>query len=178
MRNEEIQKASEEYAKMQKEKEELILLKEELKLLKKDPKVKRYLDICNVEHKEIPDEKEIISCSFSRVDKKDRDNDFKIYLYMGSFIYECYLNGKYEKVFFESEADFLEYKNIVDSCDLIRISPNVQEQFEKNNIVLETNSWDKETKYYELQTIYYEYLLKEDLEKSKNKILEKLKENL
>lgn len=175
MKNEEIKKARKEYARRQKEKEKLIALKEELKQLQNDPKVKRYLEISDVESKSIPDEKTIIRYSFSRVDKSDSD---KIYLYMGAFVYSNNFDEHDSQVLNRSQADYLLYCNIADEYDSIQIKPNMQEYFEKENIVFKPKSViGAERKYYELQTIYYEYLLKGDL-RQKGKILEKIKEHL
>lgn len=177
MKSEEIRKARKKYTKMQKEKEKLIALKEELKQLQDDPKVKRYLDIIHVEDKNILDEEQIIRYSFSTVDKSD--DDLKMYLYMGAFAYACCFDESDNMVLFDvNEADYFLYCNIADEYDSIQVKPSNKEYFEKENIVFKPKSViSAESKYYELQRVYYEYLLKGDLRK-KGKILEKIKEHL
>lgn len=177
MKNEEIQKARKEYARRQKEKNELIMLKEELSLLKEDPRVKRYLEILYVDGRNIPNENEIIRYSFTGLEKNS--DDFNVYFYMGAYRNSYSYDEADNQVFDRSKADYLLYLNIEDEFDFIQIKPNMQEQFEKDNIVLKTERiLNAQSKYYELQRVYYEYLLKEDLRCSKNKILEKIKEHL
>ena len=177
MKNEEIQKARKEYAIRQKEKNELIMLKEELSLLKEDPAVKRYLEILYVDGRSIPNENEVIRYSFTGLEK--RSEDFNVYFYMGAYKYSRNYDERDSQVFDRSKADYLLYFNIEDEFTSVQIKPNMQEQFEKDNIVLKTERiLNAQSKYYELQRVYYEYLLKEDLRCSKNKILAKLKENL
>lgn len=176
MKNEEIKKARKEYARIQKEKEKLIALKEELEKLENDPKVKRYLEICHIEDRKVPKEKELIRNSFLGVDTSDED--FKIYLYMGA--YDCAWNFDEHdsQVLDRTKADYLLYCNIADEYDSIQIKPSMQEQFERENIVFKPKSViGTQSKYYELQNVYYEYLLKGDL-RQKGKVLEKIKEHL
>lgn len=176
MNNEEIKKARKEYARRKKEKEKLISLKEELEQLKKDPKVIRYLEICDIENKEIPKDENLIRYSFLKFDQTDEK--FKIYLYMGAYLYSRNFDEHDSQILDKSKADYLLYQNIADQNDTVQIKPNMQEQFERENIVFKTKSILRtESKYYELQHIYYEYLLTCDLRK-KGKVLEKIKEHL
>ena len=81
-------------------------------------------------------------------------------------------------MFDRSKADYLSYLNIGDEWDVVNIKPSMQEDFEKQNVVLKPKSVvSAQKKYYELQTIYYEQLLNSDL-RNKGKILEKVKEYL
>ena len=175
MNNKDIQKARKNYAKRQKEKEELIKLKEELEQLENNSYVRRYLEILHVGEILIPSEELIIRSCFSGI-TKDSD-DFKIYLYMGSYVRALCFDQSDTQVFDKSKADYLLYINIGDDSDIIQISPSLQEEFERKNVVLKTKTVNAQSKYYELQAIYYEHLLKDDLRK-KGKILEKLRENL
>lgn len=174
MKNEEIKKARKEYARQQKEKSELIALKIELNQLKMDPKVQRYLDICYVEDSYVPYDGEIISYSFLEVDKSD--DDFNIYIYRGAYKIDDDLDCV--EVFDIKEADYLMYMNIANIHDTIQIKPNMQEQFENENFIIKLEGTDFTVrKFYELQQVYYEYLLTCDLSQ-KEKVLEKIKEHL
>lgn len=176
MNNKDIQKARKEYARRQKEKEKLIALKEELEKLESNPHVKRYLEINGVKNSNIPSEKDIIRYSFSGITKDE--NDFKVYLYMGAYDYAYNYDERDSQVFDRSKADYLLYLNIGDEFDSVQIKPSMQEEFERQNIVLKPKSTvSAEKKYHELQIIYYEELLKSDLRK-KGKILEKVKAHL
>lgn len=176
MNNEEIKKARKEYARRKKEKDKLIALKEEFEQLKKDPKVKRYLEICDIENKQIPMNEDLIRYSFFKFDQTDEE--FKIYLYMGAYQRAWNFDEYDNQILDRSKADYLLYCNIADQNDSIQIKPSMQEQFERENIVFKTKSiLGTESKYYELQKIYYEYLLTCDLRK-KGKVLEKIKEHL
>lgn len=176
MNREEILKARKNYEKMQKEKKELIALKKELLELEKDTNVKRYLEICSINKSEVYSEKDIIRLSFSGVSKTE--SDFKIYLYIGAFCYARNFDEHDEMVFNKKEADYLSYLNIENQSDCVNIHPSMQEQFEKDNIVLKCkHTLRADSKYYELQEVLYEQFLKGDL-RNKAKILEKVKEHL
>lgn len=176
MKNEEIKKARKEYARRQKEKKKLIAIKEELKQLESDPNVNRYLTICHMANKKILEDKELVRYSFSRVDTSDEE--FKMYLYMGAYDRASNFDESDNQVFDRKKANYLLYWNIADINDSVQIKPSMQEQFERDNIVFKTKSVVRaESKYYELQQVYYEYLLTCDL-RQKGKVLEKIKEHL
>lgn len=176
MNNDDIIKARKTYKRRQKEKEELIALKEELTRLENNPDVIRYLELLQYENRSIPSEEEIIRYSFLGIPKDA--NDFKVYLYMGAFVRSWNHDERDSQVFDRSKADYLSYMNIGDEWDIVNIKPSMQEEFEKENVVLKPKSIvSAQKKYYELQTIYYEQLLKSDL-RSKGKILDKVKKSL
>jgi len=176
MNHEDILKARKVYKRRQKEKAELTALKEELEKLEKSPDVQRYLELVSIGKRNVPTEEQIIRSSFSGISTDE--NDFRVYLYTGAFIRSWNHDERDSQIFDRSKADYLCYINIGDEWDIVNIKPTMQEQFERENTVLKPKSVVRaERTYYELQTIYYEYLLKGDL-RQKRKILEKIKEHL
>ena len=97
---------------------------------------------------------------------------------MGAYVYSRNFDEHDSQILDRSKADYLLYQNIADQSDTVQIKPKDQEQFEKENIVFKTKSVLRtESKYFELQHVYFEYLLTCDL-RQKGKVLKKIKEHL
>lgn len=156
-----------------------------IKELEKNRYVREYLSLVglsNTKQKFITDtDDEIISQIYGkhihRIDERDTNG---IYVYLGTFRYSdeidivhssCDIRVKYD----DKRADYRLYKNI-EQVFAKKININDCKSFERENIILNPNSYYKEKEYYNIQKEFFITAVKKGQEAARKRILKKYPE--